>query len=241
MLSVTLLLLFNVSYLQASNLIDAQANLVSAQEVDLELVNEKEFKALPNEYRLLNEKQGTIETLVYNVANRRGGTDVKRLHVYLPHGYYDEKNDTKYNVLYLMHGGSENEDLLFGGPGQNRELKKIIDNMIEFGDIDPLIVVTPTFYGGKNEAGLFHEELISDVLPLVETKYRTYAGSGDLDIAYNNMLPQIEVLKELTDSFIYSGDLSKGNFYFMVAKGGVHRWNWVNQYIYGILPDLFHN
>lgn len=223
-----------------------------------------------------------------------------------------------------MHGGSENEDLLFGGPGQNRELKKIIDNMITFGDIDPLIVVTPTFYGGKNDAGLFHEELISDVLPLVETKYRTYAGSsdlsdlkasrnhrayggfsmgalstwytyiygldyfkyfmplsgdcwiipestgarrpmltaeylervaknggyeptdyyllcatGDLDIAYNNMLPQIEALKELTDSFIYSGDVSEGNFYFMVAKGGVHRWNWITQYIYGILPDLF--
>lgn len=290
------------------------------------LANEKEFKALPNQYRLLNEQQGTIETIVYQATNRRGSKDTKKLHVYLPYGYYDEGNNKKYNVLYLMHGGGENEDLIFGGPGQNRELKRIIDNMIAFGDIEPLIVVTPTFYGGMNEAGEFHRELVNDVINVVETKYRTHltsedlegmkatrnhrafggfsmgslatwytyifaldyvkyfmplcgdcwiipesagarramltaeylervakdggyeptdyyllSATGDADIAYGNMLPQINALKELTDTFIYSGDVSKGNFYFMEAKGGTHHWNWVNQYIYGILPDLFRN
>ncbi|NLJ75619.1 MAG: enterochelin esterase, partial [Firmicutes bacterium] len=48
-------------------------------------------------------------------------------------------------------------------------------------------------------------------------------------------------LKQLTDTFIYSGDVDKGNFYFIEAKGGTHHWNWVNQYIYGILPDLFYH
>jgi len=288
------------------------------------LAKEKIFQPLPNQYRGYSDKPGTIEVIQYEAANRRGGTDKKRALVYLPYGYYDEGNDRKYNVLYLMHGGGENETLLFGGPGQNTELKRIIDNMIAFGDIEPLIVVTPTFYGGVDDAGDFHKELVNHLIPVVETKYRTYLTTGDLedmkatrnhrafggfsmgglstwytyifaldyvkyfmplsgdcwiipssaganrarltaeylqrvaqeggysptdyyllcatgdqDIAYGNMLPQINALKQLSDTFIYSGDVTKGNFYFMVAKGGTHWWGWVNQYIYNILPDLF--
>ena len=196
--------------------------------------------------------------------------------------------------------------------------------MIKNGDIEPLIVVTPTFYGGKNDTSFFHEELVSTIIPLIETKYNTYATSvdaeglkasrdhrafggfsmgsvttwnvyincldyfkyfmplsgdcwvygekagsdkatataeylakvakdadytpkdyyllcatGNQDIAYPNLNPQIEAMKLLTDSFIYSSDLNKGNFYFIVSDGGTHAWNWVNQYIYDILPDLF--
>jgi len=285
---------------------------------------DKVFYSLPNKYKLLSSEQGTIEVVHYQAPNRSGGKDNKKLLVYLPYGYYDEGNDRKYNVLYLMHGGGENENLLFGGPGQNTELKRIIDNMITLGDIDPLIVVTPTFYSGVNDAGDFHKELVDVVIPLVETKYRTHltngdrdemkatrnhrafggfsmgglstwytfiyaldyvkyfmplsgdcwiiptsagadrarltaeylhnvvnaggyqptdyyllCATGDQDVAYGNMLPQINALKQLKDTFIYSGDVSKGNFYFMVAKGGTHWWGWVNQYIWNILPDLF--
>ncbi|GJM78358.1 hypothetical protein HMSSN139_08540 [Paenibacillus sp. HMSSN-139] len=60
-----------------------------------------------------------------------------------------------------------------------------------------------------------------------------------MDIAYPNLKPQIDAMKQLPDTFIYSSDTSKGNFYFIVGDGGTHAWNWVNQYIYDILPDLF--
>ncbi|NLD45665.1 MAG: hypothetical protein GX660_00505, partial [Clostridiaceae bacterium] len=85
----------------------------------------------------------------------------------------------KYNVLYLMHGGGENVNTIFGGPGESKELKKILDNMIAKGDIEPLIVVTPTFYEGKNGGNveLFHEELTGVIIPLVETTYNTYLKS----------------------------------------------------------------
>lgn len=289
-----------------------------------EAANEKEFRAVPDEYRIESNKQGSIESLEYTAANFNNGWDTKKLNVYLPYGYNQSDKTKKYNVLYLMHGGGENENLLFGGPGQNKELKKIIDNMIAKGDIDPLIVVTPTFYGGKNDPEFFHEELMTKIVPLVETKYNTYAGSasisdlkasrehrafggfsmgavttwytyincldyfkyyvplsgdswvmgqsaggtkaketaeylakvakdsgykpqdyyvfaatGDLDIAYPNLKPQIDAMKQFKDTFIYSSDLNKGNFYFIVADGGTHAWSWVNQYIYDILPDLF--
>lgn len=311
------------------------------------MCKEKEFKAVPQEYRIENEKQGVIESLQYNVPNLEDGTNVKHLNVYLPYCYDADDKKKKYNVLYLMHGGGENENLLFGGPGENRELKNILDNMIDKDDIDPIIVVTPTFYGVKNglknnpelshvesldhplpivETEYFHDELINDLIPYVETKYNTYAQSaskedlkasrehrafggfsmgsvttwytyinclhyfkyfmplsgdcwaltkkaagtmaketaeylakaakasgytpkdyylfcatGNLDIAYPNMKPQMDAMKELTDSFVYSADTTEGNFYFISCEEGVHAWHWVNQYIYDILPDLFKN
>ena len=303
----------------------ALKEVISKLELTEEAANEKEFKSMPDEYKMLSEKQGTIERLQYNASNLNNGTDVKYLNVYLPYGYNPSDKTKKYNVLYLMHGGGEDENLLFGGPGENRELKRILDNMIARGEIEPLIVVTPTFYGGKNDTQLFPEELVDCIIPLVETKYNTYAVSGskedlkasrahrafggfsmgsvttwytyiycldyfkyfiplcgdcwvfggpgssdpkavaeylakvakdagytprdyfifaatgDLDIAYPNMKPQIDAMKELSDTFIYSANLDKGNFYFMVCEGGTHAWNWVNQYIYNILPDLFKN
>ncbi|MFC4098195.1 sugar-binding protein [Paenibacillus xanthanilyticus] len=297
---------------------------ISSLEMTEEAANEKYFKAVPDEYRLESKKPGTIETVAYKAPNLTSGTDDKKLNVYLPHGYDASDKTTKYNVLYLMHGGGENENLIFGGPGQSKELKRILDNMIANGDMEPMIVVTPTFYGGKNDTALFHEELISTIVPLVETKYATYAQSasvddlkasrahrafggfsmgsvttwytfihgldyfkyymplsgdswvlgqaaggskpketaeylakvakdsgytpkdyyvfaatGNLDIAYPNLKPQIDAMKQLTDTFIYSSDTTKGNFYFIVGDGGTHAWNWVNQYIYDILPDLF--
>lgn len=289
-----------------------------------EAANEKYFKPVPDDYRMENNKSGTIESLHYTTPNLTNGTDDKKLNVYLPYGYDASATDKKYNVLYLMHGGGENEDLIFGGPGQNKEMKKILDNMIANGDIDPLIVVTPTFNGGKNDVALFHDELIDDIVPLVEQKYNTYAKSGSLedlkasrahrafggfsmgsvttwytfihdldyfkyylplsgdswiieqqgggtkpketaeylanvarksgykpqdyyifsatgslDIAYPNLKPQVDAMKQLTDAFVYSSDTKKGNFYFITSDGGTHAWNWVNQYVYDILPDLF--
>lgn len=303
---------------------DALQEAISKLEMTEEAANEKYFTPLPDEYRIESDQPGTIETLHYQTANLDGGTDDKKFHVYLPHGYDASDSSKKYNVFYLMHGGGENEDLLFGGPNESRELKRIIDNMIAKGDIEPLIVVTPTFYGGKNDVALFHEELVHDIIPLVETEYHTHAESGSLedikasrghrafggfsmgsvttwhtfaealdyvkyyvplsgdswalgdsgggskpketaeylanvvrnseytpddfyifsatgnqDIAYPNLKPQVDEMRKLSDVFIYSSDTNKGNFYFIDADGGVHSWYWQNQFIYNILPDLF--
>ncbi|MGO4268506.1 sugar-binding protein [Paenibacillus sp. TAF58] len=148
---------------------------ISKLEMTEEAANEKYFKPVPDEYRMESSNPGTIESLSYKAANLNGGTDDKKLNVYLPYGYDASNPNKKYNVLYLMHGGGENENLIFGGPGQSKDLKKIPDNMIASSVIEPLIVVTPTFYGGKGDVALFPEELINTVVPLVETKYNTYA------------------------------------------------------------------
>jgi len=305
---------------------DAIKKAISQLEMTEEAANEKYFTPTPDEYRMESDQPGKIETLHYKTANLTNELEDKKLHVYLPYNYDATDKNKKYNVLYLMHGGGENEDLLFGGPGENRELKKIIDNMIAKGDIEPLIVVTPSFYGGKGDVAVFHEELLNDIIPLVETKYNThtqtgsledikasrehrafggfsmgsvttwytfihaldyvkyyiplsgdswiieqagggkqpektaqyladvvkksgytakdyyiFSATGNLDIAYPNLKPQIDAMKKLDDVFIYSSNTDKGNFYFIDADGGTHAWNWQNQYIYDILPDLFVN
>ncbi len=71
--------------------------------------------------------------------------------------------------------------------------------------------------------------------------YYLFCATGNLDIAYPNMKPQMDAMKELTDSFIDSSDPKEGNFYFIEGEGGVHTWHWVNQFINNILPDLFQN
>ena len=83
-----------------------------------------------------------------------------------------------------MHGGGGDADEIFGGVEGKTDLKNILDNMIAKGDIEPLIVVAPTFYyKGTTEAltstkaaGVltqnFEHELLKDLIPVIENKFR---------------------------------------------------------------------
>ena len=125
---------------------------------------------------------GTLEELVYQTkayaTDRREVT--KRALVYLPYGYTPEKS---YNILYLMHGTGDDENYWLQTHPYN---KIMLDRMIALGEIEPLIVVTPTFYveedcmGGLDPLTFsFREELRNDLMPLVETKYSTWAETAD--------------------------------------------------------------
>lgn len=93
-----------------------------------------------------------------------------RLYVYLPPDYDENK---KYNIFYLLHGGGEDETTLFHI--SDTMMQNIFDHMIEKGELDPLIVVTPTW--NQTGAENFSPELRERVIPFVEGKYSTYAES----------------------------------------------------------------
>ncbi len=126
---------------------------------------------------------GTLEELVYET--KAYATDsrpvVKRALVYLPYGYDAEK---QYNILYLMHGTGDDENYWLQTHPYN---KIMLDRMIALGEIEPLIVVTPSFYvedDGKDSSldiltFSFREELRNDLMPAVETKYATFAETAD--------------------------------------------------------------
>ena len=125
---------------------------------------------------------GTVEELVYET--RAYATDsrqvTKRALVYLPYGYSEDQD---YNILYLMHGTGDDENYWLETHHYN---KVMLDRMIAMGEIEPLIVVTPTFYveddcmdGLDALTFSFREELRNDLMPAVETKYATYAETAD--------------------------------------------------------------
>ncbi len=125
---------------------------------------------------------GTVEKLHYETKAYAtdGRTVEKTAYVYLPYGYNE---DQQYNILYLMHGTGDDEAYWLETFPYN---KGMIDNMIEKGDIRPLIIVTPTFYVENDCADdldqltySFKDELRNDLMPAVESTYSTYAESCD--------------------------------------------------------------
>ncbi|MFP4016294.1 MAG: alpha/beta hydrolase [Halanaerobiales bacterium] len=180
-----------------------------------------EVEAIPVEYKMAvdSELQGEIVELSYSVNNyinqsRQLVTDqnisseeagretvsgepiIKKCNVYLPAGYDENNEDTKYNVLYLLHGvgGSRYEWLRGSGKvGGNYVIVNIIDNLIAKGDIEPLIVVFPNGRSavdwtdnsfnstGTNMLGFYYfdYELRYDLIPFIESKYQTYSDISD--------------------------------------------------------------
>lgn len=150
---------------------------------------------LPKGYKKANDNAGTVTeekytTYKYDENGVAGEPIEATLYVYTPYGYDETK---EYNILYLMHGGGDNEAYWFGmkeyAPGgekyskaQQKYTVNVLDNMIANGVCGDVIVVTPTFYNNFNATGdlaRFMYEMKNDIIPTVEAKYATYA-KGDV-------------------------------------------------------------
>jgi enterochelin esterase-like enzyme len=116
---------------------------------------------------------GKIETVEYDSTTV--GTRRKTL-VYLPPGY---SSDSKYPVLYLLHGiGGDEEEWHHNG---HPEI--ILDNLIADKKAVPMIVVFPNGRAQKNDRAEgnimaaapafanFEGDLIKDLIPFIESKY----------------------------------------------------------------------
>lgn len=156
-------------------------NTLSAKGV--ENVARRSVWAVPEQYDAQEcDQPGTVEELTYQTkAYATDGRDVeKKALVYLPYGYDESQS---YNILYLMHGTGDDEEYWLRTHPQN---KTMVDQMIARGDIDPLIIVTPTFYVEDDCMDdldqltySFREELRNDLMPKVESRYSTYAETCD--------------------------------------------------------------
>ncbi len=99
---------------------------------------------------------------------------------------YEYNQDHQYDILYLSHGGWSDETTLMGTPKNETSFKHAIDHGIEDGLIAPLIIVLLTYNNtsGKDSwdyslalqlTNNFHNELVNDLMPAVESKWHTYA------------------------------------------------------------------
>jgi enterochelin esterase-like enzyme len=129
--------------------------------------------------------RGTLETVEYDSAT----VGIKRkARVYTPPGF---SKDTKYPVLYLLHGigGDENEWARGGAPNL------ILDNRYADKKAVPMIVVMPNGRASKDLTArdpipkqapafaAFEKELLNDLIPFIEKTYPVKADRESRAIA----------------------------------------------------------
>jgi len=129
-----------------------------------------------------NVSHGKLEKVWFN-AETLGKTS--RVHVYTPPGYENMKG--KLPVLYLQHGGGDN-DASWATAGR---ANFILDNLLAEGKMKPMIVVMPFgnpgggfFSGAGVDADPYYSYFFKDLVPYIESHYnvgttrksRAYAG-----------------------------------------------------------------
>lgn len=151
---------------------------------------EEEFPAnvIPPRYTPnFDGERGTIELITYEAKDYIKNTESveKKAYVYLPAGYSEDK---QYNVLYLMHGIGGNEAEWGLKDEKTSKVKKIMDNMVGNGEIEPFIIVCPNgrAMACEKEDGVqafyyFGQELRNDLIPYIESHYSTYGGDPTSD------------------------------------------------------------
>ncbi len=143
---------------------------------------------VPAAYEQEAQHRGEVVRIDYDTHDYAGGTSAARTntaYVYLPYGY-NENTAQRYNVLYFVHGHYGTAATTF--EAENGLLRKLLDHMTENGDMAPTIVVSPSYNYGQPTADYadadpyceaLPQELVNDLIPIVESRYRTYAKGTD--------------------------------------------------------------
>ncbi len=172
---------------------------------------------IPEDYLKTGAAQGTVVNVYYTAAHNQ---DTKSCVVYLPVGY--EENDQPYNILYILHASNGTPKNYLNAVGYTK-LQRLLDHMIENGDMDPIIVVAASYYSPSDEmlqymplniqvqrTKDFPKELVNDIIPAVESVYRTYARA--------NSTEETITLEDIVASRAHRGIAG-------FSLGGVATWN----------------
>ncbi len=102
----------------------------------------------------------------------------RQLLVYTPPGFIANSN-TKYPVLYLIHGGSDTEETWTKVGRANL----IADNLMAQNKEVPMIIVMP--YGNVRPKPMpdFTKEVINDIIPFIESNYPVLTDSKNRAVA----------------------------------------------------------
>lgn len=175
--------------------------------------------------------------------------DWRRIFVYTPPGY-DADPARRYPVLYLQHGGGEDET---GWPIQGK-MSFILDNLIAANKAKPMLVVMEQGYArrpgdeapapGPRPAGggqapprpdlgrmfsAFEDVVVNDLIPMIDTTYRTIADRDHRAMAGLSMggMQTFQIGLKHLDLFSALGGFSGGGggfggpFDARTAHGGV--------------------
>ena len=164
-------------------------------------------------YALRNVPHGDIRIKKYfsKITN-----SWRQFYIYTPPGY-DSNTTAKYPVLYILHGGGEDER----GWAMQGKTDLILDNLIAEQKAKPMLIVMPDAnigVGGFSSGGiesalkLFETEMKQAVIPFVEKNYRTLNDAGSRALAGLSLggLHTLYTGINNTDVFAYLGVFSSG-------------------------------
>lgn len=111
----------------------------------------------------------------------RGAETAGSFMIYLPDAYH-EQPDKRFPVIYYLHGGTGNQR-------EARWLIERVDSAVSAGKMKPVIIVSPQalpigWYVNANPidsivtSGPVHDVIINDLLPYVDSHYRTIASAA---------------------------------------------------------------
>ncbi|WP_205123417.1 alpha/beta hydrolase-fold protein [Maribacter aurantiacus] len=128
---------------------------------------------------------GRVEKVWYTSKTLDGAQ--RRLHVYLPPKYDRLKKKENLPVLYLLHGGGDN-DASWTTAGR---ANVILDNLYAEGKLAPMIVVMPSGHTGKEgffmgagpQQDPFCGDLLNEIIPFIENTYPVSNKRTDRAIA----------------------------------------------------------
>src|SRR5262249_14128075 len=151
----------------------------------------------------------------------------RRCYVYTPPDY-DSNSSRRYPVLYLQHGAGEDER---GWPTQGH-VNFILDNLIAAGKAKPMIIVMdnggggaafaggprgrggppPAGRGGLGNFGAFQEILLDELIPMIDSTYRTISDREHRAMAGLSMggMQTMQIGLGHLDKFAYLGGFSGG-------------------------------
>jgi enterochelin esterase-like enzyme len=136
----------------------------------------------------------------------------RQFYIYTPAGY-DANPNVKYPVLYIMHGGGEDER----GWATQGKTDAILDNLIAGGKAKPMLIVMPD--GNMPSTGfdvntlkMFEAEMKQCIIPFVESNYRAETDSKNRALAGLSMggIQTLYVGVNNTQLFSYLGVFSSG-------------------------------
>jgi enterochelin esterase family protein len=132
-------------------------------------------------YEIRDVPHGTISSKYYfsKLTN-----SWRHLFVYTPPGY-DVNSNLKYPVVYIQHGGGEDER----GWAQQGKTDIIVDNLIAEGKARPMIVVMANGNvragtGGYSSEAMaaFKNEMTQNIVPFIDKNFRTMANAKNRSI-----------------------------------------------------------
>ena len=160
--------------------------------------------------------------------------DWRRIFVYTPPGY-DSDRETRYPVLYLQHGGGEDET---GWPNQGR-MSFIMDNLIAAKKARPMLVVMEQGYARRpgetaptpapprpaapgqappprpdmsRMFAAFEDVMVKDLIPMIDATYRTTPDRDHRAMAGLSMggMQTFQITLKHLDLFSHIGGFSGG-------------------------------